>query len=243
MSDEIARGGGVSASAADLLLAIKLGPGQALLQDILGRRAAAALARREGLGATEDEIEEALAEFFSENEVFEEAQQAAWLGRIRLTREALGAYFAEVILARKLREHLAPDATVEKRYQASLHHYARANVEIVELDSAGAAAETALQLREGEIAWKDATARAGGVDAQTLRRSEAPEEVAAELFSAPPGAFLGPIETDEGGHAIYRLISRSDPELDDELREELRERIFAEEMSRAFEKQPIQLLG
>src|SRR5688572_14834656 len=97
MSDDIARGGGVSASAADLLLAVKLGPGQALLQDILGRRAAADRARREGLAASGDEIEEALAEFFSENELFEEAQQAAWLARIRLAREALAAHFAEVI--------------------------------------------------------------------------------------------------------------------------------------------------
>ncbi|HEX7901150.1 MAG TPA: peptidyl-prolyl cis-trans isomerase [Planctomycetota bacterium] len=242
MSDDIARGGGVSASTADLLLAVKLGPGLGLLRDILGRRAAADRARREGLVATDEEIADALSDFFSENDLFEEAQQEAWLGRSRLTRAALGAHFAEVLLTRKLRVHLAPDAAVEKRYQASLHQYARANVEIVELDSPGAAAETALQLREGEIAWTDATSRAGGVDALTLTRAEAPEEVAAELFSAPPGAFLGPLETDEGGHAIYRLISREDPELDDELREEIRERMFLEEISRAFEKQPIQLL-
>lgn len=243
MSDEIARGAGVAASAADLLLAVKLGPGQALLQDILGRRAAAARARQEGLVAEKDEIDEAVSEFFSEAELFEDAQQEAWLRGLRLSREALAAHFEEVVLARKLREHLAPDEAVEKRFQSSLHQYARASVERVAFEAKGAAAETALQLREGEIAWAEAAARAGGVEAETFTRAEAPEEVAAELFSSAPGAFLGPVEADEGGYVVYRLVSRSDPELDDELREEIRERIFVQEIARAFEKQPIQLLA
>lgn len=243
MNDEIARGGGVTASTADLLLSVKLGPGQALLQSVLARRAAAARARQDGLAAGEEAIEAALSDFFSERELFEEEQQEGWLRGFRLTREALAAHFAEVVLARKCREHLAPDAAVEKHFRSSPHRYARADVEVVAFPSQGAAAETALQLREGEIAWGDATSRAGGVEALNLTRSEAPEEVAAELFSAAPGAFLGPVETDEGGYALYRLISRSDPELDDELREEIREGLFGEEMSRLFEKQPVQLLA
>lgn len=243
MSDEIARGGGVSATIADLLLSLKLGPGQGLLRDILSRRAAAARAKRDGLAATAEELDEAVSEFFTEIDLFEAAQQDAWLSRAKLSRETLAAHFAEIVLARKLRERLAPDEVVEKRFQANLHRYAKASVEVVEFESKGAAAETALQLREGEIAWTEAVSRAGGVDAHDVTRADAPEELAAELFSSEPGAFLGPVETDEGGHALYRLISRSDPELDDEIREEIREGIYHEEIAREFEKKPIQLLG
>lgn len=243
MSDDIAQGAGVSATAADLLLAVKLGPGQALLQDILGRRAAAARAKQEGLEADAEEVEEALAEFFGELELFDEAAQEGWLRGMRLTRAALAAHFEEVVLARALRGHLAPDEAVEKRYRASLHDYARAEVEAVEFETKGAAAETALQLREGEIAWAEAAARAGGVESLAFTRAEAPEEAAAELFSSAPGAYVGPVEADEGGFVLYRLVSRSDPELDDELREEIREKIFVQEIARAFEKQPIRLLA
>ena len=64
MSDEIARGGGVTAGIPDLVLAFKLGSGMGLLQEILARRAAAARARREGLAASAEEIDEALDESF-----------------------------------------------------------------------------------------------------------------------------------------------------------------------------------
>ncbi len=228
MSGEIAQGGGVTAGLDDLVLAVKLGPGQALIQEILGRRAAAARATKEGLSADPDEIQEALDDFFTEIDLYEAPQQEAWLKSVTLTREALRAHFTEVVLAQKLRVHLVPDATIDAHFKTSRHEYTTADVEVVEFESKGAAAETALQLREGEIAWADAAARAGGLDARSETRREAPEEVAAELFAASPGAFLGPVETDEGNHAIYRLVGKSEAELDDDLREEIRSRMFGE---------------
>jgi hypothetical protein len=242
MSGEIARGGGVEAGIADLVLAVKLGPGQELLQEILARRAAAARASQEGLCASGEEVQEAVEEFFTENDLFEAPQQDAWMKAMALSREALSAHFAEVVLAAKLREHLVPDATIDAHFKTARHDYARADVELIEFEQKGAASETALQLREAEIAWADAAARAGGLESRTETRRDAPEEVAAELFAAAPGSYLGPVETDDGGYAIYRLVGKSEPELDDELREEIRARMFSEEMQRAFSKQPIRLV-
>ncbi|HZE98502.1 MAG TPA: peptidylprolyl isomerase [Planctomycetota bacterium] len=242
MSDEIARGGGVSAGIDDLVLAIKLGSGFGLVQEILARRAAADRARREGLTATEEEIAEALDDLYTGNDLFEEPQREAWRSGANLTSEVLHAHFAEVVLASKLREHLISDETIDAHFKASRHEYSRADVEIVEFESMGAAAETSLQLREGEIAWPEAGARAGGVDSQSLSRREAPEEIAAELFAAEAGSFLGPVETDEGGYAVYRLATKQEAELDDDLREQIRERMFSEEMARDFAKQPVRIV-
>ena len=242
MSSDIAQGGGVTAGIPDLVLAVKLGPGQALLQEILARRAAAARARQEGLSVTPEEIQEARDEFFTENDLFEAPQQEAWLKTMNLSRETIDAHFAEVVLAARLRGHLVPDATIDSHFKTARHDYAQAEVEVVEFETNGPAAETALQLREGEIAWAEAADRAGGLESRTETRREAPEEVAAELFAAAPGSFLGPVETDEGGFAIYRLVAKNEPELDDDLREDIRERMFAEEMQRAFAKQPIRLV-
>jgi parvulin-like peptidyl-prolyl isomerase len=84
---------------------------------------------------------------------------------------------------------------------------------------------------------------AGGLDSQTVARREAPEDIAAELFAAEAGAFLGPVETEDGEFAVYRLVSKNEPELDDDLREEIRGRMFNEELAREFQKQPIQILA
>lgn len=242
MSDEIARGGGVAAGLPDLVLSFKLGSGMGLLQEILARRAAAARAGREGLTASAEDIDEALDDFYTQNDLFEEPQRAAWLAAVRLDRKALEAHFAEVVLAAKLRAHLVPDAAIDAHFRASRHDYSLADVEIIAFESKGAAAETALQLREQEIAWAEAAARAGALESQSVSRREAPEEIAAELFAASAGAFLGPMETDDGAFAVYRLVSKSEAELDDDLREQIRDRMFQEEMSREFAKQPIRLL-
>ncbi len=242
MSGELAQGGGVTAALDDLILAVKLGPGQALVHEILGRRAAAARAQKEGLSASPEEIQEAVDGFFTEIDLFEAPRQDAWLKSVNLSREALGAHFTEVVLATKLRLHLVPDATIDSHFKTARHEYAKADVEVVEFDSKGAAAETVLQLREGEIDWAEAAARAGGLDARSETRRDAPEEVAAELFAAAPGSFLGPVETDEGDFAVYRLVGKSEPELDDDLREEIRSRMFGEEMQRTFSKQPVRIV-
>lgn len=243
MSDEIVRGGGVSAGIPDLVLAFKLGTGTELLQQILVRRSAAARARREGLSASKEEIDEALDGWYTENDLFEEPQRAAWMAAARLSAAALEAHFAEVVLAEKLRTHLVPDSVIDAHFKSSRHDYALADVEVVSFEGKGAAAETALQLREQEIAWADAAARAGGLDSQSLTRREAPEEIAAELFAAETGSYLGPVETDDGDFAVYRLVSKSEAELDDDLREEIRTRMFQEEVAREFSKQPIQILA
>jgi hypothetical protein len=241
MNDPIARGGGVTASTADLLLALKLGGGGPL-REILARRAAAARARSEGLSADAEEVEDALEDFFSENELFEGPQREAWFRSARVTREALAARFEELVLVRKLRERLAPDAAIEKHFQANRHRYATADVERLDFDSKGAAAETALQLREGEIEWSEAVARAGGVEGLRLSLVDAPEDAAAELFSSEIGGLVGPIEGDDD-YALYRVVARNEAELDDDLREEIRGRLADEDLARAFEKKPLEFLA
>lgn len=237
-----AQAGGIVISPEDLFLAVKLGPGRGVLHEILLRRLAASRAQSEGVVAGDEEVEEACSEFFAERDLMEPSQIDEWLRQVCLSGAVVRAYVREAVLARKLRGRLVSDETVEKRFRSAPHAYASAQVEIVEFESSGLAAEVMLQVKEGEMAWLEAVKRAGGVEPAALRRREAPEEIATLLFSLPPGSLLGPVETDQGAHAVYRLLSRSEPELDDELREAIRVELFEEELLRPLARQPLTFL-
>jgi len=239
MSQEIARAGGVSITVDDLVFAVKTGPAQAAFNEILLRRLAAARAVQEKLAATGDEVEEALSEFFAGVDAFEEPQIQAWLRERKLPIDAVRDHVREELLAGKAREHLVPDEVVEKRFHSALHSYASLKAEVIVFESEGMASEILLQLREGETDWARAADSAGGLESVELLRNEAPEEIAALLFSSAPGALVGPSEDDDGNHAIYRVVSKSDPELDDDLRERIRGELFTQEILRPLAKQPL----
>ena len=237
--EEMARGGGASISEQDLLLAFKMGSGRRFLEELLIRRISSERAGREGIVVEPEELEGEIDTFFAEMGLLEEPAVRSWLSRMKLTREAVAAHVRESVLVRKLRERLLPDEAVDRSFRLTVHDYARASVERIDFPSAGAAAETLLALREGEVAWLAAAARAGGMESLEIRRSDVPEEIRALMFSASPGAFLGPVETDDGAHALYRLLSRRDAVLDDGLREEIRERLFIEEIVRLLAVLPL----
>lgn len=239
MTREVARAGGVAVSDDDLLLAVRLGPGAGLLQELLVRRLASARAAQEGLAVDAPALEEAVGQYFADAEAFEAAQIEAWLLARKATRAQVESWVRESLLLELLRERLAPDAAVERRFRASPHDYARVGVETLTFAEDGPAAEVALQLREGETAWDRAAALAGGMASEEFSRKEAPEEAAALLFTAAPGALVGPVETDDGSQAVYRVLWRRDAELTEDLQAEIREALFREELLKPLARAPL----
>lgn len=235
-------GGGCALSAADLLLLCKVGAAGDLAAGALQRAAAAARAEAEGLAVTDDEVEEAAGAFFAERDLFEAEAIANWLAGMKLDAAALRCWLRQGLLLDQLKAALVPDAAVLAHFTAVRQDYARANLEIIQYASAGAAAEVMLALREGELRWETAVKKAGGAQTRAVRRSEAPEEIAAELFTRAPGELAGPVETDDGLFAIYRVMTRTEPELTDELREQVRDELFQPLLEAPFIKAPARFL-
>tara|TARA_B100001123_G_scaffold404862_1_gene494690 strand:+ start:3048 stop:3782 length:735 start_codon:yes stop_codon:yes gene_type:complete len=235
-------GGGVSVSDGDLLLECKLDPELLLFEQLLLRRLASARAEAGGLKVTDDEVRAGLDEFYAERDLFEDDQIADWCARRQLSEDDIRAHVRCQLLADQLGSLWATEETVAHQYGTSRHDYAVVQIEMVEVESAGLAAELMIQVREGEISWLEAATRCGGMTTGELQRRGAPEEIAAELFSVDPGALVGPVETDEGWHALYRVIARTEPELDEELRAQIRAEICEVELRRMLALEPIRFL-
>lgn len=241
MSDAIASSGSVSATFDDLLLRLKLG-GEVSVETLLMHRLAVSRAVAEGLTVTDEEIAAETADLYAQLDLFEEAQVAAWLARMHLTDAELERDVRDRLLIAALRLHLVPDELVDERFRASIHDYGTAAVEVLAFASQGAAAELAIQIREGETTWGDAALRAADVTGQILQRRRAPEEVASSLFAARPGTIVGPAENEEGQYALYRILFRRDAVLDDELRDTIRQELFHDALRQELAKGPVTYL-
>jgi hypothetical protein len=227
-----ASGAGIDVTDEAVLLELKTGPRGDVIEGLLRRKAAAARAMEEGIAVSEDEVDDALADFYSERDQLEDAQAAAWRSEHHVEEGELRALVREQCLVRRLRERLAPDEVVERRFRANPLSYARVEVEAFKRPTEGAARELMLAVREGEIA-------PGAGESRRLAPASAPEEIAAQLFRAREGEMLGPVEADDGGYEVYRVTARAASQLDDALREAIRDEILEEALAPAFSRDPV----
>jgi len=215
---------------AELVLETKLGAGRELVREILLRRFAAKVAAESGIALDEQDVDQAIADWRAGQDLFSDEAFAAWLGGAAVTGDELRAWVGERLLGEALRAAWIPDETVRQSFQARLYDFAVVHVQSIQFAGAGAAAEVALQVREGEATWEQAVEMAGGMASADLLRRDAPEDAAAALFSAEPGAIVGPVEIEEREHVVYRIMLRTPPRLDDATRERIRSELFAERL-------------
>jgi hypothetical protein len=229
------KGGGVTIAAADVLLELKLGGGAEFLEDLLARKIAVAIAARHKITLPDDDLDEALAAFYSDRDLFEDEQIADWMKSRRLGEEAVREYVRETALAHRAKSILITDDAVRDRFASERYDYALAEVEVFEFGTTGEAKEFVLAVREKEADAADGTQR-------QITRRDAPEEIAATLFSCEPGDLVGPFESDEGQFEVFVLRSRSEAELDDELHEQIRTEMFRELIEVELTRDPMKFL-
>ncbi|HKM99249.1 MAG TPA: hypothetical protein VJX23_01940 [Candidatus Binataceae bacterium] len=215
------KGGGVTIASDAVLLELKLGGGGEFLDDLMARKIAVAIATKGGIALSDDELDDALAAFYTDRDLFEEAQIAVWLKSMRLREDAVREYVREGALAVRARAILITDDAVADRFGSDRYDYALAEVEVFEFATVGQAREFILAVREKE------TAAVNGERREVTRR-EAPEEIAAMLFSCDLGDLAGPVENDDGAHEVFVLRSRIEADLDDQLREQIRTEMFGQ---------------
>jgi hypothetical protein len=229
------KGGGVTIAADAILLELKLGSGEEFLGDLLTRRIAVALATSKQIPLSDDEVDDALATFYSDRDLFEDAQITAWLASMLLDEASVRGYVRETALLARARATLITDDAVNDRFASDRYDYTTAEVEVFEFASAGEAREFMLAVREKEAEATD------GEQRQVTRRA-APEEIAASLFACEPGDLVGPVENEDGEHEVFVLRSRIEAELDDELRVQIRDEMFRQLIETELTRDPAKFL-
>jgi hypothetical protein len=230
------KAGGITIARDAVLLDLKIGIGAGFLDGLVRRKIAAAIAVKRGISLPQDELEEALAAYYADRDLFEPEQVDQWSESLRLEEQAVGEYVGEIALVEHAKQELITDEEIEKRFAAERYEYARAETEVFEFSTVGKAKEFMLAVREHEVTPE------GGVRTQLTRR-EAPEEIAAMLLSAEPGELVGPVEAEEGSYEVYLLSHREEAVLDDSLREEIRDKMFDELVEAELILEPIRFLS
>jgi hypothetical protein len=234
-SDAYVHAGNTEITPEQILLELKFDPDGAFLSNLARRKIAATIALRRGISVSNQDVESSQIEFFTDRDLFEEEQIAAWLEAMHLGRQQLREHARENVLIERARLELISDEKVADRFAADHHAYEKARVEIFEFGTIGKAREFALAVRENEIK------PIGGKSLEMTRRA-APEEIAAELFSAAPGDLIGPIENDDGSFGVFLLREQRDAVLDDDLTNEIRDQLFDELVEAELARAPLRFL-
>jgi hypothetical protein len=228
-------GGGISLAPETILLELKLSGAADFLRSLLARKIAGALATKRNLALSDDELDDAVASFYSDRALFEAAQIAPWLQMMHLDEASVREYVRETAMAEGARVILVTDEAVRDRFASERYDYMTAATEVFEFATAGAAKEFILAVRE-----KEAIAPNG--EPRDLTRRDAPEEIAAALFSCEPGDLVGPVETDAGSHEVFVLRGRADAELDDDLHSQIRDEMFRQLIDVELTRNPLKFL-
>jgi hypothetical protein len=228
-------GGGVTIGQDAILLELKLGGEEEFLQGLLARKIAVALAIKTSVALSDDELDEAVSEFYGDRDIFEDAQIAGWLASKRLDAASVREYVCETTLVARAQNLLVTDDAIRDRFASDRYDYTAAEVEVFAFATAGAAKEFILAVREKEA---EAT---GGEHREFIRR-DAPEEIAAALFSCEPGDLAGPVENDDGAFEVLVMRRRIDAELDEELRIQIRGEMFRQLIEAELIRDPTRFL-
>jgi hypothetical protein len=229
------KGGGVTIAAEEVLLELKLGGGEEFLADLLTRKVAVALAIRKQITLSDDEVDDALATFYSDRDLFEDAQITAWLASMLLDEASVRGYVRETAFMARARTTLINDDAINDRFASDRYDYTTAEVEVFKFASAGEAKEFMLAVREKEAQATDGEQR-------RMTRREAPEEIAAALFACEAGDLVGPVENEDDEHEVFVLRSRTEAELDDELRVQIRDEMFRQLIETELTRDPAKFL-
>ncbi len=112
-----------------ILLELKIGGGEEFLKGLLARKIAVALAIKSGIALTDAELDDAVAEFYGDRDIFEDAQIAAWLLSMRLDEASIREYVHETALVARAQNVLITDDGIRDRFASDRYDYTTAEVE------------------------------------------------------------------------------------------------------------------
>lgn len=207
-----------------------------LIEDVIKDRLAIHAARRQGIEATPDEIQERADQIRRIRGLHRAADTNKWLDRMHISLEEFEQFIIDMLLHEKVMEEVLSDAAVEEYFQLHSPKFEAIEVSHILVDSEGTARELIAILEDEpemfpELAREHSLADTrdeGGYVGKVMRGMLAPE-IEAKVFNAEEGEVLGPFPApDELHFEIFHVTGRRPAVLDAETGDEVR-RLLREE--------------
>lgn len=228
-----ARTSGVAVTARHVLhLLHRRGQLRGLALSALAEEIAISAARAAGLSVADADLQHAANRFRQRHGLTTTEQTNRWLAADGLSVEDFEAGIERDLLIDKFKDHLATDR-VDGHFAAHRERHARAQLRQIVVASEEIARELLAQVNhEGSDFAELARAhslhdpsRGSGGSLGLVPRYALPEPAAATIFSAKPGAVVGPVATERGFH-LFLVEALTEPVLDDVAATVIREELF-----------------
>lgn len=190
-----------------------------------------------GLGVSTEDLQQAADAFRKANGLLKAEDTLAWLNTQEHSIEDFEQALEFSMLQERLRNHIASDQLVTRRFQSEGAAFNAAELSQIVLFDRDEAVLVQRTITSGAMEFFDA-AREYSEDFETRgaggyigwrSRSALPPDLADTILSAEPGDLIGPVEVGDV-YVIIRVLAIRAPKLDQASRTQLRETIFREWM-------------
>ena len=207
-----------------------------LLDDIVKDRLTIHAARRRGIEATTDEIQQQADQVRRVRGLHRAVDMNRWLDRMGVSLDDFENFMVEMVLHEKMAATVASDSAVEEYFSLNSPKFDSITVSHIVLDSAGKAKEIMAMLDDepdsfAELARQHSVAdtrKDGGYIGKVLRGS-LQGDVEAKVFNADAGDLLGPFASADGTYyEIFRVNAKMPARLNEETQADVRRMLHEE---------------
>ncbi len=201
------------------------------LADTVAQRKATKL----GLGISTEDLQSAADNYRDANGLQKASDTMDWLEAQGRSVEEFEASLEFTLLSERLRNHVASDRTVRRRFQSEGAAFNAAELSQIVIFDYDEAVLVQRSIANGAIDFYDAarqysedfdTKAAGGYVGWRSKRA-LPPDLADQILSSEPGEVIGPVPIGDV-FAILKILAIRAPKLDDATRTHLRETVFRE---------------
>ncbi len=184
------------------------------------------LARHEGVTVDDETLQAGVDKFREDLGLGNVDATMSWLARTGVTLEEVEAEVEARIVESTLCDRLDP-REVEEEFQTVRIRFDAVLLRVFIASDAASARALVVRAAEQDADALDLCA-ARRMEWGWFLREELPEGAAAQIFKALPGAIVGPLEIDDGRHAVYCVEAFRAATLDGEIEDQLRRELVAE---------------
>ncbi len=217
----------------EILYYLKIDDKMGFLWDALKGILISQFAEREGISASDGELQKALNTFRQDKGLHKKLETEDWLKQKEMTIEDLETHLERIIVTDKLKEKITADK-VNQYFAENRLSFDTAKLSHIVVEKEGIAHEIFSQITEDEADFS-ALARKYSVDNDSkdaggyigfVNRKAISSAMETAVFGAGDGDVVGPVKTDLGYH-IIRVEKIQIGEIDDNTRSAIKDELFS----------------